>query len=129
MSILTGKNSYPLSLKVSYTFLSGFSLTDTNKLWDTGDQGLGGNCLYSTLLLPLAHKRSDIYLQLCIWEDYHVFWIAPLVATRLQLDKICHLLTLPFDWLMMECLYIFCLPDRLTLDFVTKIVIREIRWF
>ena len=41
---------------------------------------------YSTLLLPPTHKHWDIYLQLCIWYDYHVFLIATLVfSTRWEL--------------------------------------------
>ena len=39
----------------------------------TGQQGKGGDHLYSTLPLPPAHEHSDIYLQLCMWDDYHIF--------------------------------------------------------
>ena len=51
---------------------------------------------YSTLPLPPAHEHSDIYLQLCMWDDYHVFFIATLVFTRLLLDEIYCLTELPF---------------------------------
>ena len=37
---------------------------------------------YSTLPLPPAHKHSDIYLQLCTWDDYHIFFIATLESQR-----------------------------------------------
>ena len=39
----------------------------------TGQQGKGGIIFYSTLPLPSAHEHSDIYLQLCMWVDYHIF--------------------------------------------------------
>ena len=35
-----------------------------------------------------------------MWDNYNMFLIAPLVITRLQLDKIYHL-ELPYDWLML----------------------------
>ena len=73
-----------------------------------GQQGKGGNFFNSTLPLPNAQKHSDIYLQLCIWDDYHVFLIKPFVFTRLLLDEVYHLIELPFHWLMIQIL-IFCL--------------------
>ena len=57
---------------------------------------------YSTIPLPPSHEHSDIYLQLCIWDDYHIFLIVPLVFIRLLLDEIDDLIELPFDWLMMR---------------------------
>ena len=81
-------------------FLSGFSFTDTDDSQDS--RGRKGTIFYFTLPLPPAHEHSDIYLQLCMWDDYHIFLIAPLVFTRLLLlDEIYHLIKLPFDWLMM----------------------------
>ena len=82
-----------------FFFLSGFSFTDTDDLQDS--RGREGTIFYSTLPLPPAHEHSDIYMQLCIWDDYHIFLIAPFVFTRLLLDEIYHLIELPFDWLMM----------------------------
>ena len=38
---------------------------------------------------------------LCMWDDYYIFLTAPLVFTRLLFVEICHLIELPFDWLMM----------------------------
>ena len=35
------------------------------------------------LPLPPAHEHSDNYLQLCTWDDYHIFLIASPVFTRL----------------------------------------------
>ena len=82
-----------------FFFLSGFSFTDTDNSQDS--KGREGTIFYSTLPLPPAHEHWDIYLQLCMWDDYHVFLIATLVFTRLLLDEIYHLIELPFDWLMM----------------------------
>ena len=56
---------------------------------------------YSTLPIPPAREHSGIYLQLCMWDDYQIFLIAPLVFTRLLLDENYHLIELPIDWLMM----------------------------
>ena len=42
-------------------------------------------------------KGGDIYLQLCMWDNYHIFLIASLVFTRLLLDEIYHLIQLPFS--------------------------------
>ena len=75
---------------------------------------------YSTLPLPLAHEHSDIYLQLCMWGDYHVFLIATLVFTRLLLDEIYHLIELLFDWLIDDAMFV-CLLEELILRFVTTI--------
>ena len=66
----------------------------------TAGEGREGTIFYSTLPLLPAHEHSDIYLQLCMWDDYHIFLITPLLFTRLLLDVIYHLIELPFDWLM-----------------------------
>ena len=81
-----------------YFFLSGFSFTDTDD--SQGSRGREGTIFYSTLPLPPAHEHWDIYLQLCMWDDYHVFLIATLVFNRLLLHEIYHLIELPFDWLI-----------------------------
>ena len=88
----------------TFFFLSGFSFTDTDNSQDS--RGREGTIFYSTLPLPPAHEHWDIYLQLCMWDDYHVFLIATLVFTRLLLDEIYHLIELLFDWLIW---YIFSL--------------------
>ena len=78
-----------------FFFLSGFSFTDADDSQDS--RGREGIIFYYTLLLPPVHKHSDIYLQLCMWDDYHVFLIATLVFTMLLLDEIYYLIGLPFD--------------------------------
>ena len=79
-------------------FYQGF-FSQTLTIHRTAREGRG-SCFYSTLPLPPAHEHSDISLQLCMWDDYHVFLIATLVFTRLLLDEIFHLIELPFDWLI-----------------------------
>ena len=72
-------------IKASDTFLSRFSSTHTD---DSQDRiGRERTIFYFTLPLPPAHKHSDIYLQLCMWDGYHIFLIATLVFTRLLLDE------------------------------------------
>ena len=88
-----------VEVMLHFFFLSGFSFTDTDD--SQGSRGREGSIFYSTLPLPPAHEHSDIYLQLCTWDDYHIFLIAALVFTRLLLDEIYHLIELLFDWLMM----------------------------
>ena len=79
-----------------------------------------------TIFIPLYHFHPLIniqtfptheHFQLCMWDDYHVFLIIPLVTNRLVLDVIYHLLELPFDWWWNVD---FCLLD-LILDFATAI--------
>ena len=81
-------------------FLSGFSFTETDDSQDSRERE--GNIVYFALPLPPAHKHSGIYLQLYMWDDYHVYLIAALVFIRLLLDEIYHLIGLPFDWLIYD---------------------------
>ena len=57
--------------KVFCFFLSGFSFADTVDSQDS--RGMEGIIFYSTLPLSPAHEHADIYLQLCMWDDYHIF--------------------------------------------------------
>ena len=92
-----------------FFFLLGFSFTGTGDSQDS--TGREGTIFHSTQLLPPAHKHSDIYLQLCIWDDYHTFLIATPVFTRLLLDEIYHLIELPFDWLIDNAMFVYLLDD------------------
>ena len=94
---------------------------------DTGDsqdnRGRERTIFYSTLPLLPAHERWDIYLQLCMWNDYHVFLILTLVFTRLLLDEIYHHIyqtatrwKLPFDWFIADAMFV-CLLDEMILGF------------
>ena len=96
----------------------GFSLIDTDDSQDS--KGREGTIFYYTLPLPLAHEHSDIYLQLCMWIDYHIFLIAPLVFTRLLPHEIYHLIELPFDHVNFVCLL-----DDLILGFCYSNLRRE----
>ena len=69
-----------------FFFLSGFFFTGTDDSQDNRERKR--TIFYSTLPLPPTHEHSDIYLQLCTWDDYHIFLIATLVFTRLLLDEI-----------------------------------------
>ena len=99
---------------VTFFSLSGFSFTNTDDSQDS--KGREGTIFYSTLPLPPAHEHWDIYLQLCMWDDYHIFLIAPLVFTRLLLDEIYHLIELPFDWLIDDVMFV-CFVSGLILGF------------
>ena len=80
-------------------------------------QGKGGDHL---LFLSTTSTHSwilrHIYLQLCMWDEYHLFLIATFVFTRLLRDEIYHLIELPFDWLFDDPIFI-CLLDELILGF------------
>ena len=73
-------------------FYQGF-LSQILMIHKTAGEGRGPS------FIPLYHFHP--------WDDYHVFLIATLVFTRLQLDEIYHLIELQFDWLMMRCLFVY----------------------
>ena len=87
---------------IYFFFYQGF-ITDTNDSQDR--KGREGTIFYSNLPLPPVHEHWDIYLQLCMWDDYHVFLIATLVFTRLLLDEIYHLIELLFEWLTDDSMF------------------------
>ena len=80
--------------------LSRFSFTDTNDWQDS--RGEWEDHFYSSLALSPAHEHPDIYLQVCMWDDYHALLIASFVITRLLFVEIYHFGELPFDWLMKD---------------------------
>ena len=95
-----------------FFFLSGIPYMDTDNSQDNMERKR--TIFYSTLPLPSTHENLDIYLQLCTWDDYQVFLIAPLVFTRLLLDEIYHLIELLFQ--IDDVMLIFvCLLDDLIL--------------
>ena len=85
-----------------FFFLSGFFFTETGDSQDSRERE--GTIFYSTLPLPLAHEHSDIYLQLCMKDDYHIFLIASLVFTRWDLPP--YQITI---WLIDDVTLSFCL--------------------
>ena len=54
---------------------------------------------YYSLLLTLDNKHSAICLEVCARYDYHIFWVKPLVTTRLLIDEIHHFTCLSI-WLL-----------------------------
>ena len=99
-----------------FFFLSGFSFTDTDNSQDS--RGMEGTIFYSTLPLPPAHEHWGIYLQLCMWDDYHVFLIATLVyqtATRWDLPP--YRITIwPIDWWCNVCFLTWWIDSRFLLQ-------------
>ena len=87
-------------------------------------RGMEETIFYSTLPPPPAHEHSDIYLQLCMWDNYHAFLITTLVFTRLLLDEIYHLIELSFDSLTDDATLV-CLIDSLILGFCYSNLTRE----
>ena len=68
ISWLLSNSFVPENASRNFFFLSGISFTDSGDSQDI--RGKEGTNFYSTLPLLPAHKYSDIYLQLCIWDDY-----------------------------------------------------------
>ena len=99
-------------------FLFFFSIrvffTDTED--SQNSRGREGTVFYSTLPPPSANEHWDIYLQLCMWDDYHIFLIAAFVFTRLLRDEIYHFIELPFEWLLDDTVFV-CLLNELILGF------------
>ena len=91
--------------------------------WLTGQQGKGGDSLFISFydFHPLTNIQTFI-LQLCTWNDYHIFLIAPLLVTRLLLGEIYHLIELSFDWL---CDVDFCLLVDLIQGFCCRYLTLE----
>ena len=83
---------------------------------------------FTDTFIPLAHQHWEIYLQLCMWDDYHVFLIATLVFTRLLLDEIYHLIELPSEWLDDDAMFV-CLLEELILGFCYSDLTLEIGGF
>ena len=77
--------------------------------------------------IPPAHEHSEIYLQLCIWDDYHMFLIATLVFTYYSM-RFYHLIELQFDWLMMWSLFLVSLLDDFMLGFCYSNLDAGNRW-
>ena len=118
-----------------FFFYQGF-LSQTLTIHGVAGEGRGPS------FIPLYHfhPRSRTlrhFFQLCMWDDHHVFLIATLLFTRLLiatllfirllLDEIYHLIKLPFDWLIMQCLFV-CLLDELILGFCYRAFDMGNRW-
>ena len=93
--------------------VSGLSFTDTNDSQDS--RGRGETIFYLTLPLPPAHEHWGIYLQLCTWDDYHIFLIATVVfyqtATRWDLPLYQITIWL-IDWWCNVCLFTWWIGSK-----------------
>ena len=69
-----------------FFFYQGFLFTGSDDSQDS--MGREETIFYSALSLPHACKHSDICFQLCMWDEYHIFLIAPFVFIWLLLDEI-----------------------------------------
>ena len=102
--------------KTIYSFFFSIRVFFTDTGDSQGSTGREETIFYSFLPLPPAYEHWDIYLQLCMWDDYHVFLIAALVFTRMLEDEIYHLIEIPFEWLIDDSMFV-CLLDKLILGF------------
>ena len=83
----------------------------------------GRDHLYSSLPLTTAQNHSDIYLQLCMWDDYHVFLLAPL-----ETNKLAKWWVLPPHWItawLIDYWMLICLLYALILHFGKGILKQE----
>ena len=71
----------------------------------TAGEGRGPSFIPLYQFHPLTNIQT-FTLQLCTWDSYHIFLIAPLVFTRLLLDEVYHLIESLFDWLMIWCWFL-----------------------
>ena len=125
-SVCLGFSSMSSATAFTAFFLSECSFTDTDDSQDSG--GWEGTIFYSTLPLPPAHEYSDIYLQLCMWDDYHIFLIASHVFTRLLLDEILPPYWIAI-WLIDDAKFVLvCLLDDLILGFCYSNLDTGNRW-
>ena len=123
--ILTWKWGKMLQTLHGNVFFYQDFLSQTLKIHRTAGKE-GGTMLYSFLSVSPAHEHSDIYLQLCMWDDYHLFLIASLVTIRLLLDELYHFIELPF-WLIDDAMLVsVCF---LVLDFCYSILSLEANGF
>ena len=100
-------------------FYQGFL---SRTLMSQENRGRKGTIFYSTLALPPVHEHLDIYLHLCMWDDYHIFLIASLVFTRLLLNEIYHLI-----WLM-TCVNFCSFTWWLDFQFLLQQFVMGNRW-
>ena len=114
-----GNNYYPLSQDIFF-FLSGFSFTDNGDSQDS----MGPSFFTSTTSVYLQTFRY--FLELWMWDDYHIFLIASLANIKLLLNEIYCLGELPFDWLIMACWFMFDYLMMLFFDIFTAIWCRKV---
>ena len=102
----------------TFFFYQDFFFTDTDDSQDSRE--MKGTIFYSILPFPHAHEHSDIYLQLRMWDDYHIFLIVLnrtccIYQTASRWDLPPSRITI---WLIDDVILIFvCLLDDLILGY------------
>ena len=86
----------------TFSFIRVF-FTDTDDSQDS--RGRVGTIFYSTLPFPPTHEHWHIYLQLCMWDDYHVFLMA--TVTRWDLPPYRITTILVTIWWCNVCLFVY----------------------
>ena len=109
--------------RTSLVFLFSIRVFFTDIDFSQDSRGRERTIFYSTLPLPPAHEHRDIYLQLCIWDDYGIFLIAVAISTRLLLDE-----NLPPIGLIDDDAMFVCLLDELILGFLLQRFDMGNRW-
>ena len=105
-------------LKKAFSSYQGF-LSQTLTTHKTAGEWKG-TIFYSTLPLPPAHEHSDIFLQICMRDDYHISCIYQTAARwYLPLYRITICL---IDHVMLIFVYLI---DDLTLSFFYSNLTRE----
>ena len=79
-----------IQIHLSFFFLSGF-FSRTMTTDKTAREGRGTSFIPLYHFHPLTNIHTFI-LQLCMFDDHHIFLIALLIFTRLLLDEIYHLI-------------------------------------
>ena len=103
----------PFASRWVFFFFFFFVRVLFNGHWRLQDsRGGEGTIFYS------AHEHWQIYLQLCMWDDYYIFLIELLVFTRLLLNEIYHLIELSFDYVTLS--FFVCIRDDLILAFLLQ---------
>ena len=89
---------------------------DTNDSQDS--RGKEGTIFYFILPLPPADEHWDIYLELCIWDNYHLLLIATLIyQTATWWDLPPYRITIwVADWWSNVCLFTWWIDTRFLLQ-------------
>ena len=99
--------NFILNEKLNHFFFYQAFLSRTLTTHRTAGEGRGPFFTPLYHFHPLTNIQALICNFLCMWDDYHMFLIAPLVFTRLLLSEIYQLIELLFYWLMMWCWLLF----------------------
>ena len=101
-------------------FLYEFSLTDTGDSQDYRRRE--GSIFYSTLPFPPFHEHLDIYLQLWMWDDYHVIFNRTPDCYSMRITTLLDYYLVNWWW---NFNFFVCLVDDLVLGFCYSNLTRE----